>query len=110
MSDIPWAMAWYGQRQCVWLSANAGADFFAINDYQKPVQALYLSRQIIESPFFDWVQIGGEQSWGNFVLQCVMRANQHQPPVPPAFPLHYLQAGWPDLFLLTAREHSPKER
>jgi len=23
MSDIPWAMAWYGQRQSVWLTLNA---------------------------------------------------------------------------------------
>jgi hypothetical protein len=32
MSDVPWAVAWYGQRQCVWLTLNAQDDFFAIND------------------------------------------------------------------------------
>ena len=48
MSDIPWAVAWYGQRQCVWLTLkctpdakdpNTHEDFFAINDYQKPINA-----------------------------------------------------------------------
>ena len=43
MSDVPWAVAWYGQRQCVWLTLNAQDDFFAINDNLKPVQALYLT-------------------------------------------------------------------
>ena len=48
MSDIPWAVAWYGQRQCVWLTLkctpdakdpSTREDFFAINDYQKPINA-----------------------------------------------------------------------
>ena len=48
MSDIPWAVAWYGQRQCVWLTLkctpdakdpNTHEDFFAINDYLKPINA-----------------------------------------------------------------------
>jgi len=38
MSDVPWAVAWYGRHQCVWLTLNAQDDFFAINDYLKPVQ------------------------------------------------------------------------
>jgi len=31
-SDQPWAMAWYGQRQCVWLSNPS--DLIKIHDYQ----------------------------------------------------------------------------
>jgi len=26
MSDIPWGVAWYGQRQSVWLTLKATAD------------------------------------------------------------------------------------
>jgi len=26
MSDVPWAVAWYGQRQCVWLTLDAQND------------------------------------------------------------------------------------
>ena len=55
MSDVPWAVAWYGQRQCVWLTLNAQDDFFAINDYLKPVQALYLTPETMDAKFAsDW--------------------------------------------------------
>ena len=57
MSDVPWAVAWYGRRQCVWLTLNAQDDFFAINDYLKPVQALYLTPETMDGRFVsDWVQ------------------------------------------------------
>jgi 4-amino-4-deoxy-L-arabinose transferase-like glycosyltransferase len=32
VSDLPWAMAWYGQRQCAWL--NGPADVITINERQ----------------------------------------------------------------------------
>jgi hypothetical protein len=66
MSDVPWAVAWYGRRQCVWLTLNAQDEFFAINDYIKPVQALYLTPETMDGKFVsDWMR-GGENSWGNF--------------------------------------------
>ena len=56
MSDVPWAVAWYGQRQCVWLTLNAQDDFFAINDNLKAVQALYLTPLTTDGKFLsDWV-------------------------------------------------------
>ena len=51
MSDVPWAVAWYGHRQCVWLTLNAQDDFFAINDNLKPVQALYLTPKTMDGKF-----------------------------------------------------------
>jgi hypothetical protein len=82
MSDIPWAVAWYGNRQCLWMTLNAQDDFFAINDYQKPIQALYLTPQTLDSRFLsEWVR-GGEQSWGRFIMECFLRRE-----VPVAFPL-----------------------
>ena len=57
MSDIPWAVAWYGNRQCVWLTLNAQSEFFAINDLLKPVRALYLTPQTMDSRFLSqWVR------------------------------------------------------
>jgi hypothetical protein len=91
MSDIPWAVAWYGQRQCVLLTLQAmpGAkdragheDFFAINDFLKPVQALYLTAETMDSKFVSqWVQ-AGEKSWGTFIAQTVLLSQE-----PAAFPL-----------------------
>ena len=108
MSDIPWAMAWYGQSQCVWLTLNFQSDFLAINDYQKPVQELYISRFTMDGRFLTQWAMGGDQNWGNFILECLFRKLQRQPGPPPAFPLHYWQVGWPENFLLTARQDWPK--
>ena len=78
MSDVPWAVAWYGQRQCVWLTLNAQDDFYAINDYMKPVQALYLTPETMDCRFVsDWVR-ADEHSWGNFILQAVAQ-NKFRP-------------------------------
>jgi dolichyl-phosphate-mannose-protein mannosyltransferase len=108
MSDIPWAVAWYGQAQCVWLTLNCQSSFLAINDYEKPIQALYLSRISLDGRFLSqWVRTG-DKSWGEFMLNCLFRKAQGKPGPPPDFPLQYWQPGWPDQFLLTFREHWPR--
>jgi hypothetical protein len=108
MSDIPWAVAWYGQAQCVWLTLNCQSAFLAINDYEKPIQALYLSRISLDGRFLSqWVRTG-DKSWGEFMLNCLFRKAQGKPGPPPDFPLQYWQPGWPDQFLLTFREHWPR--
>jgi 4-amino-4-deoxy-L-arabinose transferase-like glycosyltransferase len=122
MSDIPWAVAWYGQTQCVWLTLNAQSDFLAINDYLKPIQEIYLTRVTLDSRFVaQWV-MGGEQTWGSLILQSLPRIGEDAARWPKqvnlrlrqtvgdpiTFPLRYWQRGWPEGFLLTAREHWPK--
>jgi hypothetical protein len=91
MSDIPWAVAWYGQRQSVWLTLRvlpnpkdltSHEDFFAINDFLKPIHALYLTAESMDSKFISqWVQ-AGERSWGDFVAQTVLLSQE-----PERFPL-----------------------
>ncbi len=106
MSDIPWAVAWYGQRQCVWLTLRCKPDakdptthedFFAINDYQKPIKLLYLTPATMDARFLtQWVK-AGEQSWGSFILESIMKKK-----VPDDFPLTESQAGWlPEQLVLT---------
>jgi hypothetical protein len=150
MSDIPWAMAWYGQRQSVWLTLRAGPnlmdlrptpdskapiaheDFFAIHDYQKPVQALFLTSVTLDKlnsrELSPWYRTG-EQNWGSLVFQSLPSlprsatnypvnlnlAVYHAEPEEglvvvgiknrpqTSFPLRYLQPGWPGQFLLTSR-------
>jgi hypothetical protein len=88
MSDVPWAVAWYGHRQCVWLPLNAKKDFFAINDDIKTVQALYLTPETMDGKFISDMAHSGEYSWGSFVTQAVMQ-NQ----IPLDFPLRHMPAG-----------------
>ena len=73
MSDIPWAMAWYGNRQCIWLTANAEGQFYAVHDFIKPVKGLYLTPETTDSRFLsEWVR-AGEHSWAAFVLEFIIR-------------------------------------
>jgi len=106
MSDIPWAMAWYGQRQCVWLTLNctaetkessAGESFFAINDYHKQINALYLTPRTMDARFLTQWFRGGEQRCGNFILESMLMKK-----VPAYFPLSESQSGWlPEQLVLT---------
>jgi hypothetical protein len=97
MSDIPWGVAWYGQHQCTWLSLDSQDDFFAINDYLKPVQALYLSPQTMDAKFAsNWAK-AEQHGWGNFILQAVA-----QNKIPASFPLVHSPPGFfPERLFLT---------
>jgi hypothetical protein len=100
MSDVPWAVAWYGQRQCVWLTLNAQDDFNAISYWMKPVQAVYLTPETMDGRFLtDWVR-ANEFSWGSFIVQCVGQSQ-----IPPGFPLRIAPRGFlPEQLFLTDRE------
>jgi hypothetical protein len=68
MSDVPWASAWYGHRQSVWLSLKYSEeptirlrnDFAAMNQTGKPIRGLYLSPRLFKAvetdPLRKWVQ------------------------------------------------------
>lgn len=84
MSDIPWAVAWYGNRQCTWTTTDTQKEFYAINDYIKPVNGLYLSLNALNPQLFTECLKGGKDSWGYFVFMTLAR-NQ----VPKGFPLRH---------------------
>jgi len=119
MSDIPWANAWYGRAQAVWLTLTPQG-FMDINDYQKPIQALYITPATMDTRFLShWIQ-PGEDGWSNLILQVPSAAaNSQDPPVqwpkninlglrrageqPMPFPLHYIHPGWPQQVILSSR-------
>jgi hypothetical protein len=105
MSDIPWALAWYGDRQCIWFTLNAESEFFAVNDYLKPVKALYLTPQTMDNRFLSqWVR-AGEHSWGSFILESMLR-NQ----IAAAFPLRKAPKGFfPEQLFLSDYERWKSE-
>jgi len=106
MSDIPWAVAWYGDRQCVWrtlyVNPTAGdarqwqESFFAINDALKPINVLYLTPESLDSRFqSQWLK-AGEGSWGDFIISTLLLKQ-----VPPGFPLKKMPPGYlPEQLLL----------
>jgi len=119
MSDMPWAVAWYGNRQCVWTplrvrDPGGRNDFFALSDSRKPVRALYLTQLTLDAPFFSRMYVapgepgGRDLSWGRFVTESLLKGN-----LPAGFPLksapaEYLRNGH---LLLTdrARWRKPAE-
>src|SRR5439155_4903871 len=74
MSDMPWAVAWYAQRQCLWLTLDADAEFFAVNDFLKPVRALYLTPQRSEEHTSEL------QSRGHLVCRLLLEKKKNNDP------------------------------
>jgi len=99
MSDIPWAVAWYGDRQCAWITINSQYEFFLFNDYTKQVRGLYLTLNTLDGKLFTECLQGGVDSWGNFCLKTVA-ANQ----IPPSFPLKVAPYGLLSGLFLTDRQ------
>lgn len=82
MSDMPWAVAWYGNRSCVWTTLNVQEDFFAINDEQRLVQALYLSQVTLDKRLQTQLLAGPDREWGRFFMGMISTGQ-----VPTGFPL-----------------------
>lgn len=90
MSDMPWAVAWYGDQECIWttLSAPEGdkitgeSDFFAINDFHRPIYGLYLTPITTDARFYSQMLRNKDYSWGRFMVEIMLRNN-----VPTGFPL-----------------------
>jgi hypothetical protein len=97
MSDMPWAVAWYGDRKCLWMTLDApsdlnmakATDFFAIHDFQKPIQGILLTRVTTDAKWFGQMIQGQDYAWGKFMLECLLRTN-----VPNGFPLKYSPPGF----------------
>jgi hypothetical protein len=82
MSDMPWAIAWYGHRQSVWLTLNDNSDFYAINDNLKPIKGLYFTSLTMDDKFFSDMARAGADEWGRFILNVGMNTR-----FPKGFPL-----------------------
>jgi len=125
MSDFPWAVAWYGHRQSVWLSLKYSEepsirlrnDFAAMNGCGKPIRGLYLSARTLKSvataPLSAWVmrEERGEQwepyagDWEGFVLVGALLFRE----VPTGFALKHRHFGLlPELFLTDSERPAGK--
>lgn len=83
MSDAPWAVAWYGNRQAVWLTLDTQGEFYTLNDYIKPVRALYLTPVSLDAKFLSqWVRGGSERTWGELIVASLIKEE-----LPRGFPL-----------------------
>jgi hypothetical protein len=99
MSDMPWAVAWYGDRSCVWTTLDATRSFFAIHDEQRPVAGLYLTPLTTDVRFLSQILQGKDYDWSRFAVEVLTQTN-----VPARFPLrHARQKYAPDQLFLCDR-------
>jgi hypothetical protein len=61
-SDQPWAVAWYGDRRCVWLPYTI-EQLYKINDLHKHIAALLLTPVTLNSQILTEVMSGEWQPW-----------------------------------------------
>jgi 4-amino-4-deoxy-L-arabinose transferase-like glycosyltransferase len=96
MSDVPFAVAWYGDRQCTWLTLGATASasgddsesFFAINDRIRPIFGVYLTPKTLDQRFQSEIVRGGNDSWGALAVATLLNKTPDGKFEPPRrFPL-----------------------
>ncbi|NBV24948.1 MAG: hypothetical protein EBS05_23890 [Proteobacteria bacterium] len=99
MSDMPWAVAWYGRCDCVWLPSNVAEGFAAVNR-QRPVNALYLTAITLDQRLVSELLEGDDRVWGDFAANAVVKRE-----IPDGFPLKFAFAeGFPYQLFLSDRE------
>lgn len=103
MSDMPWAVAWYGNRQCIWNTLDVGAnkndDFYRINDEHKAIRGLYLTPLTTNRKYLTEMRQGREGAWANFYLDVILMKN-----LPTGYPIKMAPPGMlPDQLFLSDR-------
>ena len=95
MSDVPWATAWYGDRQSVWIPTDFGDGFVQIYRH-KPINAIYLTSLTLDAKLVSGHLRGDDPAFGRFAAEAVLNEE-----VPDGFPLkHAFAEGFPfQLFL-----------
>jgi len=80
MSDMPWAVAWYADRRCLWLPSSVSA-FRDLYDYRlkAPIVGMYLTPVSGDRPFLTDIEKGEYREWAPFITRM---------PIPKGFPLH----------------------
>ena len=95
ISDIPGAVAWYGDRPCGWLPLDDDREFYLYNSF-KPIKAVYLTQRTTNSRFLAQMMLNFK-SWGHFAVECEMHGE-----VPAGFPLTKAPLGFlPDQVLVS---------
>jgi hypothetical protein len=84
-SDMPWAVAWYADRECIWLPDKIST-FMDLNDYDRlhaPIVGLYLTPVSGDSQFYSDITKGEYKEWSAFILRNLNTRG---------FPLHAVTA------------------
>lgn len=61
-TDMPWATAWYGNRNSLLLPATLD-EFYEINDYNKRISGLYFTTITRDKPYARGLLTGADRTW-----------------------------------------------
>lgn len=89
MSDIPWAVAWYGNTPCMTLVGGL-MEFERINKESRPIAAIYFTPRTLDRGLTDGTRSGKLNPWAPLLAS-------HQPPE--NFPLRVIADHLPHGFL-----------
>lgn len=67
-SDIPWAVAWYSQRLCVWIPTNK-EEFFELSDFKIRVVAILLTPESQKGSLFGDIESGEYSDWAGIITR-----------------------------------------
>jgi hypothetical protein len=84
-SDVPWAVAWYADRSCLWLP-NEREEFITINDNVRVIAGIYLTQETLTQMNILQLITGRQLFW----------AQLFRMPPPAEFPLQVVHALPPD--------------
>ncbi len=73
MSDVPWAVAWYGRHACIGLTEGSGEDFAEVNRKFQPVRGLYLTPMTLDDKFFTDVIRSDRDGWNRLILGFIIQ-------------------------------------
>jgi hypothetical protein len=89
MTDMPWALAWYGRVDSVQLTLRTGQepkeDFFRIHDFQRPFTCMLLTPLTCDVPWRAEMLASPDAVWGRFYMDFVLRREN----IPSGYPLKY---------------------
>ena len=93
------AVAWYGDRDCVWTPPDTSRSFYSIYDEQKTVSGLYLTPLTTDARFLTQILQGPDWEWSRFAADVLLRTN-----LPSRFPLQHARKRYtPDQLFLSDR-------
>jgi hypothetical protein len=109
MSDMPWAVGWYGDRDCVWTPLFVGnpnatppdtrESFYSVYDDHMKVSGLYLTPLTTNARFVKEMLQGRDHAWSRFSLGVMVYTN-----LPSKFPLRDARLKYvPDQLFLSDR-------
>ncbi len=103
MSDVPAAVAWSGDRDCLWLTMDDSQDFLKINELHT-VHAVFLTQRTSDQHLLSQMS-QSPNSWGQMYLKCAAHLEvEGHGEVPTGFPLKHAPSGFlPDQLMLSDR-------